>query len=292
MLFRSPTLVVAVAAAGSARFVALATLLAWLLANTARPPRIPRWTGPLVLAVVLAGHLRAPDALPGFGVPELERPSGPLAAFPTVAGRGHVLTWFDIGAIVTWTHRDAWQVALDPRAELAFPDDVARATSDAFHGGEAWARFDHAWTPDAVLLPRDAPLCGELAASPSWTSPAFDANYTLFVRGPGPPSALDPCAEAPAQIRACKADPAHAAVPASAALAAITSDAGTARLAGMLALACGNDPDAARRWLDEAVRRDPRDAQARLARLLALRAMGEDSVIDALWLRWFRPDLL
>lgn len=302
-----PAVACVLAAVSAVRMVAPAALVVWLLvARCLReaPPPAPRFAVPGLLVALLLLRLRSPLGIPGLAIPVLEAPPGALQALAEAPARPdgsklRLLSWFDLGGIVSWRLGERWQVAMDARAELGYPKDVQVAVTEAFSGGERWVAFDRAWSPDGVLLPKDAPLCRELHTTAGWSAAAFDAHWVVFLRDrAGQPrpgrrfAALDPCGSETDQLRACRADPQRAGVEAAAALAEWDVGPAPARLAGMLALGCGGDPASAERWLEEAVRRDPRDTSSRLARLLARRAVGAPDRVDWLWLAWFDPDRL
>lgn len=289
------------AALASGRFAAVAVVVAATLAgrvlsagDTARRGwAIAGWASTLPLGALL---LRLPGIVAGPWVPPLEAPPailGPLAqvpARPDGAPR-RILDFFDLGGILGWQLAGSWQVAVDPRAELAYPTEVQAAVRAAFEGAPGLAAFDAAYAPDAVVTPKLAPACGLLAADPEWSLAGVDGTYALFVRsGLGHVDVPDACGDERRWLAVCLADPAHAAIGQAVALAEASPDPFAARVAGMLLFACGRDPVGAARWLDVAVDRDPTSPASRDARRRLHVALQDDlAAADERWLAWFAP---
>ena len=289
------TAILVYAAFGASRFVAIAGLgLMLFLARhapvAAAPPRLVL----LVVVLVLLGYSRDPLAIPGVTPPSVTVPEAVLSALERLPARPdgerlRVYSWFDLGGLLSFRMGDRVTVSLDARAELAYPPALRDSLTLAFSNPEAWASAWQAWAPDAVLTPREAPLCQGLAATPGWWPLAEEGGWVLLARSMRSEPLYYPCLSIAERVRRCRAEPDRAAARELVDRVAVRVDAGGAMLAGALTFGCLGESDRALELLDLAAVRDPRDAAVHEARWRVRQAMGQARVRDAWWLAWFAP---
>lgn len=225
---------------------------------------------------------------------QLEQPAllmKTLDAIPPAEEPRNILNWFDLGGIITWHHGEHWKVSIDPRAELGYDLAVMPSVSNAFSYPESWLSLSERHHIDAVVTPKESPLCRGHLLTQEWQPIGGDGNWAVFVRaqlgGNLPTYRLNPCQTEKEFLQACTAQPQL--VENAIQMAKRDQSAFSARLASIGAWACAQDADSALYWADESIRREPRNLVSYRTRMLLHKALGLSTLADSQRLWWFSP---
>lgn len=168
------------------RFSELERVLERTVARLARPLG--------VLAIVAAtalivGSMRRP--LLQIEVPTTRQAHGPY--YPAGATdylqrngfRGNLMTFFDVGAFVSWKLHPKVRVGMDSRYEVAYPPDALIENVRLYSGAHGWQEVLERYPTDAVLVHTGSRL-DTLLASPSaqtssiWKAVYRDDGFTIY----------------------------------------------------------------------------------------------------------------
>jgi hypothetical protein len=153
-----------------------------------RPVRAPlrAATGVLVIAVAVSFALRRPWQLTVPGAMQtaapVPYPVGAVAYLDAHDVRGNLFTPFVVGAYVSWKLHPRVKVSLDSRYEVAYPPDALERNLQFYDGSADWRAILERDPTDLVLVPRTAPVAGELATQATWTRVYEDDAYVLFAK--------------------------------------------------------------------------------------------------------------
>jgi hypothetical protein len=94
--------------------------------------------------------------------------------------RGNLLVPFNYGSYALWELRGRMRVSMDGRYDLVYKRETYRRVDDFFSARGDWKGLLTSPAPEAVLLPRDAPVYARLRAEPGWTEVWSNESDAVF----------------------------------------------------------------------------------------------------------------
>jgi hypothetical protein len=151
----------------------------WLLEFAQRRRRfvLAAWSALAVVSMVAAVRQKPWE----LRVPQPVYPVGAVEYLAKQRFQGNVLVPFRLGAYVSWKLYPAVKVSLDGRYEEVYPDHVMREIFNFYEAGEGWHATLDAYPTDAVIAPRDAPVCDKMRET-AWAAAYQDKDFVLYAR--------------------------------------------------------------------------------------------------------------
>jgi len=151
----------------------------WLLEFSQRRRRfvLAAWSVLAAVSIVAAVRQKPWD----LRVPQPIYPVGAVEYLGEQRFQGNVLVPFRLGAYVSWKLYPAVKVSLDGRYEEVYSDHLMREIFNFYEAGPGWRTTLDAYPTDAVLAPRDSPVCDKMSET-LWVPAYQDKDFVLYVK--------------------------------------------------------------------------------------------------------------
>lgn len=124
-------------------------------------------------------------AMPGDGFrltyPHISAPRGPVEELKLKNIRGNLLVPFNYGSYALWELRGRMRVSMDGRYDLVYKPETYRRVDDFFAARGNWQSLIASPRPDAVIVPREAPVYEKLLSLPGWQEVFQDDTDAVFL---------------------------------------------------------------------------------------------------------------
>ena len=151
----------------------------WLLEFAQRRRRfvLAAWSTLAIVSIVAAARQRPWE----LRVPQPIYPVGAVQYLTEQRFQGNVLVPFRLGAYVSWKLYPEVKVSLDGRYEEVYSAQVMREIFNFYEAGLGWRATLDAYPTDAVLAPRDSPVCDKMSET-LWVADYQDKDFVLYVK--------------------------------------------------------------------------------------------------------------
>ncbi len=95
--------------------------------------------------------------------------------------RGNLLVPFNYGSYALWELRGQMRVSMDGRYDLVYTPETYRRVDNFFTGRGDWQSLLTSPAPDAILVPRDERVYGQLREDSAWREAWTDPTDAVFV---------------------------------------------------------------------------------------------------------------
>ncbi len=136
----------------------------------------------LILVPLYSGIIVFPGSGLTLEYPHIACPVGAVQYLQQQGVRGNLLVPFNYGSYAMWQLRGRMRVSMDGRYDLVYRPETYRRVDDFFMGRGSWQTLLTTPEPEAILVPRDAPVYPKLKGEPGWRQSWQDEWDAVFVR--------------------------------------------------------------------------------------------------------------